>query len=177
MIMADVLKIFLLIVGGLTIANCYWLLAEGLFPKFVERSRKGYEEKPIKNAVKGVLIAGPLVAIGLTILDNFSGNPLVGLLGWVAILGPSLIGLLGSAGLAQRIGYGLPSPNDVGQPWLRVLRGGIVLSLCCLLPFLGWFVVLPAVLISGFGNGLSAIRSRTRVTAPPLGADINAAAA
>ena len=176
MIMADVLQVFLLVVGGLVIANCYWLLAEGLFPKFVERSRKGYEEKPIKNTLKGALIAGPLVAIGLSIVDNFSGNPLVGLFGWISILGPSLIGLLGSAGLAQKIGLGLPSPNDVGQPWLRVLRGGIVLSICCLLPFVGWFVIIPVGLISGFGNGLSAIRSRNKVVTP-IGTDVNAAAA
>ncbi len=176
MIMADVLKILLLIIGGLVIVNCYWLIAESLFPKFVERSRKGYEDKPVKNTLKGLLVAGPLVAIGLSIIDNFSGNPVIGLFGWLSILGPGLIGLMGSAGLAQRIGSGLPSPSDVGQPWLRVLRGGVVLSLCCLLPFLGWFVILPVVLISGFGNGLSAIRNRKGM-ATPLGADVNAAAA
>jgi hypothetical protein len=170
------LKIFLLIVGGLVIVNCYWLIAEGLFPHFVERSRKGYEENPVKNTLKGIAIAGPSVAIGLSILDNFSGQPLLAIFGWIAVLGPALIGLLGSAGLAQRVGCGLPSPNDVGQPWLRVLRGGIVLSICCLLPFLGWFVILPIVLVSGFGNGLVAIRSRHRMSAP-MNADVNAAAA
>ncbi len=176
MIMADVLKIFLLIVGGLVIVNCYWLIAEGLFPKFVERSRKGYEESAVKNTLKGILIAGPLVAIGLAIIENLASNPVIALFGWAAIFGPALIGLLGSAGLAQRVGCGLPSPNDVGQPWLRVLRGGTVLSICCLLPFLGWFVILPIVLISGFGNGLSAIRGRKKV-ATPISADMSAAAA
>ena len=175
MIMADVLKIFLLIVGGLVIVNCYWLIAESLFPRFVERARKGYEDKPVKNTLKGALIAGPLLAVGLNLLDNFAGNPAIGLFGWASVLGPALIGLMGSAGLAQRVGMGLPSPKDEGQPWLRVMRGGIVLSLCCLLPFLGWFVILPIVLVSGFGNGFSAIRNRNKVETP-MGADMNAAA-
>ena len=46
---------------------------------------------------------------------------------WRQAGGVILGGLVGSAGLAQRIGAGLPSPADLTQPWRRVLRGGIVL--------------------------------------------------
>ncbi len=40
MIMADVLKILLIIVGILTIYVSYWLLAEALFPALVERASR-----------------------------------------------------------------------------------------------------------------------------------------
>ena len=35
MIMADVLKIFLIVVGLMMVSVCYWLAAEALFPRVV----------------------------------------------------------------------------------------------------------------------------------------------
>lgn len=49
------------------------------------------------------------------------------------------------------------------MPW--VLRGGIVLVPTLLVPLLGWFLLLPWTLVSGFGAALLAWRSR-RVAAP-----------
>jgi hypothetical protein len=67
--------------------------------------------------------------------------------------------LLGSAGLAERLGTGLSSPADEARPWRRTLRGGLVLAGMFLLPFAGWFVLLPLVLVSGFG-ALASVRYR-----------------
>ncbi|MCC6143719.1 MAG: hypothetical protein IT368_07920, partial [Candidatus Hydrogenedentes bacterium] len=63
----------------------------------------------------------------------------------------ALAGLAGSTGLVRLIGLRLPSTHDTTAPWRRVLRGGTVLSLTFLLPGLGWFLVLPATLVSGIG--------------------------
>lgn len=164
MIMADVIKIFLLVIGGLVIINCYWLLAESLFAGMVERARISGAHRPVRNTLLGLAVGGPSILLGLSLIENFSGVPPVALIGWIAVLGPAAIGLMGSTGLVKRIGMGLPSPRDEAQPWLPVLRGGIVLSLCCLLPFLGWFVVAPLALMNGFGNGLLALTGRHTTT-------------
>ena len=58
MIMADVLKIFLIIVGLLVVYVSYWLLAQALFPRMVERASQLYS-KPVKISLIG-LIAAPL---------------------------------------------------------------------------------------------------------------------
>ena len=56
MIMADILKIFLLVVGLLTVYVSYWLVAQALFPGLVERARQHYG-KPVKITLLGLAAA------------------------------------------------------------------------------------------------------------------------
>ncbi len=154
MIMADVLKIFLLVVGMLIVLVSYWLAAESLFPRLVAQARERYRESPILVTLLGALVGGPLLAAGLALLR--AGNAPLKAAGFLLAAAAVLGGLLGSAGLCRRIGEGLPSPADAAQPWRRVVRGGAVLALTFLLPFAGWFLVLPVTLLSGFGAALTA---------------------
>lgn len=165
MIMADVLKIFLIIVGVLTVYVTYWLVAQALFPAVVERARHQYA-KPVKLTLIGLGAALLPVIVG-GVISNMP-NPVMKLLGVTFMVVPALLGLVGSAGLALRIGAGLPSPADEQQPWRRVLRGGILLALTFLLPFVGWVVLSLWTLISGFGAFLLSLKgTKTSVAAPP----------
>ncbi len=154
MIMADVLKIFLIVLGMLIVTISYWLAAEALFPRLVTRAQERYRTHPVRITLLGALVGTPLVAVGSGLLQAGSAPAKAAgfLLASVAVFG----GLVGSAGLSRRIGAGLPSPADSGQPWRRVLRGGVVLALMSLLPFAGWFLVLPLALLSGLGAALAA---------------------
>jgi hypothetical protein len=73
---------------------------------------------------------------------------------------PLMLGAIGSAGLCQLIGLGLPAPGDQSQNWRRVWRGGWVLNFCYLLPFAGWFVILPWGIISGCGAFVTSLSGR-----------------
>ncbi len=154
MIMADVLKIFLIVLGMLLVLISYWLAAESLFPRLVARAQDRYRTRPVRITLLGALIGAPLVTVGLSLLQegNAPAKAAGFLLASVAVLG----GLLGSAGLCRRIGSGLPSPADATRPWRRVLRGAVVLALMSLLPLAGWFLVLPLALSSGLGAALAA---------------------
>jgi hypothetical protein len=166
MIMADVLKIFLIIVGILTVYVTYWLVAQALFPAIVDRARQHYS-KPVKITLIGLVAALFPVLIGVAI-SNLP-NPLLKLFGVTLMVIPSLLGLVGSAGLALRIGAGLPTPADEQQPWRRVLRGGILLSLTFLLPFVGWIVLTIWTLVSGFGAFVLSVKTpRTSSAVPPV---------
>ena len=155
--MADILKIFLIVLGILMIYVSYWLLAEALFPETVERASRQYS-KPLKITLVGIAAALAPVVLGL-ILANVP-NPLLKLLGITLLVAPALLGLVGSAGLTLRIGAGLRSPIDEAQPWRRVLRGGIVLALTFLLPVVGWIILPIWVLLSGFGALLLCLQER-----------------
>jgi len=148
MIMADILKILLIVVGVLTIFVSYWLLAEALFPEWVDRASTHYS-KPLKLSWLG--LAGALLPVGLGLALANAVNPLIKLLGLTLLATPILLGLVGSAGLTQRIGAGLSSPLDEQQPWRRVFRGGVLLACAFLLPIVGWIVMPIWVLVSGFG--------------------------
>ena len=167
MIVADVLKIFLLVVGALLMAVAYQLAAVGLFPRAVDRWSERLRRSPLLSLVVGGLTAAPFVM--LSIGSFSSGAPLGGLM----ILGPpALVGLVGLAGVGREIGRGLPTMDEEAS-WRQVLRGGGVLVLLLLLPFFGWFVLLPAALALGLGLVVSdfashlARRRGTAVWTPP----------
>jgi hypothetical protein len=166
MIMADILKIFLLIVGLLTVYVSYWLIAQALFPELVERARHHYG-RPVKLTLIGLAAALLPFVIGAVI--SKLPNPLFKLTGVTLMLIPAMLGLVGSAGLISRIGAGLPAPADEQQPWRRVLRGGILFALTFLLPFVGWFVLPIWALVSGFGAFILSVgeRRRTPHEVPP----------
>lgn len=168
MIMADILKIFLLIVGLLTIYVSYWLVAHALFPNVVERARQHYA-RPVKLTFVGLVAAALPLILGAVIANL--PNPALKIVGITLMLIPVLLGLVGSAGFVLRIGAGLPSPLDEQQPWRRVLRGGILLALTFLLPIVGWFVLPIWALVSGLGAFLLGVRERrpaSHSTPPPV---------
>ena len=143
--LSDVFTFLFVILGFLIVYVSYWLMAAALFPRMVERSAAQLGRAPVKTTLLGAALFVPLIAICL----RLPGKARVVGVGIALLL--ALAALFGSAGLALRIGQGMPSARDERQPWRRVLRGGIVLSLTFVMPFLGWFVVMPVAYFSGFG--------------------------
>ncbi len=165
---ADPLQVLLLILGAMLIFQAYWLAGAGLFPRLVGQARDCYKT-PIRTTMWGLLIVVPTFVIGFKVLGQFP-NPYVKGAGFVIGVVPLMLGAIGSAGLCQLIGLGLPAPGDQSQNWRRVWRGGWVLNFCYLLPVIGWFVILPWGIISGCGafvtslSGNTAPRNRGRNT-------------
>ena len=168
MTIADVLKGLLLILGAMLVFQAYWLAGTGLFPRLVGQARDRYKT-PIRTTLIGLAVVVPTFFIGIFWLANKDNN-IVKIIGIVIGIVPLMLGAIGSAGLCQLIGLGLPAPGDQSQNWRRVWRGGWVLNFCYLLPFIGWFVILPWGIISGCGafvtslSGSNAPRNRGRNT-------------
>jgi hypothetical protein len=76
-----------------------------------------------------------------------------------------LIALVGSCGLALRVGRNLSTSGDT---WHQVLRGGVMLALVFITPLLGWLFVLPVGLASGFGAVLLARPWKSKAAAQPV---------
>lgn len=165
MIMADILKIFLLILGAVLIFISFWLAAEALFPALVERARGQYC-RPWKLTFAGLAMAAPFIVIAMLLFQK-GNNPVLNIVGFLFLGVVMFGGLAGSAGLAKRIGAGLPSPTDETQPWRRVLRGGIVLTLTFLLPFIGWLGLTIWTLVTGFAALVFAMREAKATPAEP----------
>jgi hypothetical protein len=153
MILSDVMTWFLCILGALMVIVAHWLGAWALFPAWVEGSRDRYARRPVLATLLGLVVLVPAFVVAAQLGKASSSQALQALF---ITLGEALFlfAMLGSAGLALRIGTGLASEVDQRQPWRRVLRGGVVLSLTFLTPFIGWFVLLPWALASGFGAAL-----------------------
>ncbi|HZJ56304.1 MAG TPA: hypothetical protein VFD38_19335 [Myxococcaceae bacterium] len=149
MIFADILFWFLMVAGAYLALNAYWLAAVALFRPAVERARLTYATRPVAATLVGLLALLPVVVVFGVFAK--AAHPGVKLVTGALLMVPLVLALIGSAGLADKIGAGLRAPVDDDQPWRRVLRGGAVLALLFVVPLLGWFVVFPLTLASGLG--------------------------
>lgn len=165
MTIADVLVYLLLVVGVLLALLANWLATVALFPRLAEDSRWRYGALPTRATLLGAAIAGPVGVLGVAIAE--SPQPAAKIVGLALLFLLGAAALIGSAGLALRVGAGLGSPVDAAQPWRRALRGGVVLCGVFLAPFLGWFAVLPIVLLSGVGMSAIALWRRVFPRAQP----------
>ncbi|MCU0795202.1 MAG: hypothetical protein MUF31_04620 [Akkermansiaceae bacterium] len=143
----------------------HWLVAVSLFPTYVERCQAQYG-RPIVTTLVGLLFTVIPIALGLAL--THIAPPALKWIGILITTVPIVAGLLGTAGLARRIGCGIPAPVDDSQPWRRVLRGGTALALTFLLPLLGQLILIPLVLASGVGASVLVGFSRKPKSAPPL---------
>ena len=163
----DVLKGLLLILGAMLVFQAYWLAGTGLFPRLVGQARDRYKT-PIRTTLIGLAVVVPTFLLARVALGNETNPTSVKVIGVVIGVVPLMLGAIGSAGLCQLIGLGLPAPGDQSQNWRRVWRGGWVLNFCYMLPLIGWFVILPWGIISGCGafvtslSGSYALRNRGR---------------
>ncbi len=163
MLMADTMAIFFVILGLLLAFPALWLLCSGLWPHAVKRAHS-YADQGI---VKPLLIGLPLTMIGIVmvgILKNLPGA--VGTIG--AIIVGSTVALFANAGLAglvASLGQKLAARTDEEIGWRVSLRGGIVLVLSFLLPVLGWFILLPASMMVGFGLAALSLFRRNELLA------------
>jgi hypothetical protein len=149
MIFADILFWFLMIAGAYLALNAYWLAAVALFRPLVERARLTYATRPVAATLAGLVALVPVALVFVVFAK--AAHPGVKLVSGALVMVPLVLALVGSAGLADKIGAGLAAPVDAAQPWRRVLRGGAVLGLLFVVPLLGWFAVLPLTLASGLG--------------------------
>ncbi len=131
--------LFLILLG-------HWLVAGGMFPSAVAAVMREYDRRPVRALLLGLVTYGPLTLLALN-AGKIPGTPLR-IVAIVAGISALLIAFAGTAGLALRIGRNLCA--DASR-WQQCLRGGVMLGLVFVTPFLGWGFLLHAGLASGFG--------------------------
>jgi len=151
MILADILLWLLIIAGGWLALTASWLTTFAIAPRFTEECQQRYTTHGIWAVLIGVMTLVPLSIIAIALFRH-DHHPLARMIAVLILLTLMLLALLGSSGLAARVGAGLGSPLDGAQPWRRVMRGGWVLSASFLMPLVGWFLLLPLTLLSGLGT-------------------------
>jgi len=163
MIMADVFKILFLILGMLICTVSYWLLFASLFPRAVGKMQCAMQAHPYRVFMTGALVGVPLTLLSLAMASQGAG-PLK-LLGVLCLLSITAAALFGSTALARQVGMGLYNGQQATHNGGLVLRGGAVVSIACVFPGVGWFLVIPSALIAGFGAVLQLRPSRAAVAA------------
>ena len=137
----------------------HWVASAGMFPHATRRFAEVYETRPVRAALVGIFTYGLLLVaiINQKILPGGKGFLVIV---WLLAL---LVALIGSTGLALRIGRNLCPDADV---WPQALRGGVMLALVFITPALGSLFLLHIGLASGFGAFLLARPWKTRPSRP-----------
>ncbi|MFN2513180.1 MAG: hypothetical protein ABR568_17375 [Pyrinomonadaceae bacterium] len=149
MLMADTMSIFFVILGMMLALPGLWLLCRGLWPEAVAAAANRCHQRLWSSFLVGLPITFMMVAI-TAFLFNVLG-PIGKFAGVAVVCLYMLQAQTGVSGLVTSIGHRLATPFDEQRPWRSTLRGGVVLELAYLLPFLGWFVILPASIVIGSG--------------------------
>jgi hypothetical protein len=155
------LAVFLILLG-------HWVAAAGMFPQAARSFARVYDQRPTRALLVGIFTYGPILLLFLGNARIHNG-PLRALV-FVAMGLALLIALVGSGGLALRIGRNLSPEVDM---WRQALRGGVMLALVFITPLLGWFMI-SLGLASGFGAFFLARPWKSKT--PPLPVQVPASA-
>ena len=135
-----------------------WLCSHALWPEAAERRAQIASTGQGRSFLLGLIpfFIAALLTARLGKLGLAGVIPLGALLLW---------GFVSADGLATTIGRRVWPYLANDRPWKQTMRGGMVLVGTALLPLVGWVLVLPLLLIIGWGTSL---RARTSKTPPPL---------
>ena len=156
--------VFLILLG-------HWVVAAGMFPQATRSLAGVYDQRPLRATLVGLLTYGPLIFLFLQNAKIHNGP--IRVLVFLVTFAALLTALVGSAGLALRIGRNLSAGADT---WQQVLRGGVMLALVFITPLLGSLFLLHVGLASGFGAVLLARPWRTAADPLPAKAPVTTAA-
>jgi hypothetical protein len=156
-ILAAHAAVFLVLLG-------HWVVAAGMFPKAARSLADIYDQRPLRATLVGIFTYGPLFIL---FLQNAKLPAPLRVLVFIATFAALLIAFIGTAGLALRIGRNL---CPAGDTWQQVLRGGVMLALVLITPFLGSLFLLHVALASGFGAFLLAKPWKSSAEPSPVNA-------
>ena len=133
------------------------LTIAALWPQRSRRVRACLENSPIKSILVGLVNYVFVGAIAILFL-NLEPLAVVGLLLVAVLTAGSLVGLSAvSESLGERL-YDLRAQQT--SHFNHLIAGGSTLYLAALLPFLGWFVLIPGLFVAGLGAFVLSLASR-----------------
>jgi hypothetical protein len=138
-----------LLFGSLTLMACFLVLG-ALFPERIARARRLAGQSPGRSLALGLLNAIFLTSLVVALLavSEWTGLQILGFPALlVAALAVAAVSL-GVAGVTQLVGERLLPDHG---PALRQAVGALAAVLACALPVVGWFLLLPYVLLLGLG--------------------------
>ena len=156
--MLTTVTIFYMVLGAITLVAL--MASVDLFlPNPVTRARQKLEAAPLRSFMVGLI--NMIFWLFLLVIwfewSQYKGGPdimpfLIGtalaILLIIGLIIPGIPGVVALAGLTGRRWNASASP--LGQD----LRGGLLLVLACLTPYVGWFIFTPALLCTAISAGL-----------------------
>lgn len=131
-----------------------------LFQRRIHTAQSVIEGRPWRAFLFGLALMLIVGTVGVGMLGNpVPGVKLFGMLITLAILS---VAAVGAGGLSQLVGERMQPMDPNMSPYKAVGRGAGFVVVAGLLPFVGWWVFAPIVLIVSLGAGMMALMARSQ---------------
>jgi len=155
--MTEIFRFFIVILLLTVSLSAYFLVINALFASRVDKTQRVINQMPGRSFGVGLVnfvFFGVILVVLFTITDGNANRVnsivriflLIPTLALTALL--TAILSLGIAGVVQVLGERI-FPDLSGLR--RSIAGTVTASLACALPFVGWFLLLPFIALTGFG--------------------------
>jgi hypothetical protein len=151
--MSDIVRLFLILLLLIAGLISYFLVVNALFPSRVTRARSLAQSMPGRSFGIGLvnfLFFAVIALVLLSVAEN-AGPFIKGVLtipAMIIIVFLAIALSLGLAAMSSLIGERIFPDLSISK---QTIGGTACLSLACALPFVGWFLLLPYVGLTGIG--------------------------
>jgi hypothetical protein len=160
--MDNVFNLLIVIVfGGLSLLAFFATLVL-LLPKPILKTQEVLENTGGRSLLLGLvnfIFFGLIATLGVWLAEQTSGvlAGIFALVSLVIILAISILTVIGLVALANILGGRI---SEETTPFITILRGGGLLLLAALAPYIGWFLFTPLAVWAGLGAAISALVRR-----------------
>jgi len=152
--------LFLIVFGGVGLISIF-VVINVLLPTFLEQTRMALETSPGRSLLLGLinfLCIGVVDALLIWLAQLASGTKILSgilvIIGGLITSALALLAFLGLASFADLLGHHIGEPKN---EFLAILRGGVLLILAGLTPFIGWFAFTPLMILTALGGAIQTI--------------------
>ncbi len=152
--------IFIAIGVGISLV-AFFTVVNVLFGRLVTRIEEKSDESPGRSFFLGLLNTAFIAVLSLA-LWSIAENSGIGILAIPSLILLALfaIGVIfGGTALVRTIGKRLYADREERT---QMLWGGLITVLACAVPYIGWFLLLPYLLLRGFGAFLMTLTAAYR---------------
>lgn len=140
---------------------CSWALVLTMSLLFRVRTAAAWnavESRPFRSFFAGAicLAAGGIASAALA-AQPAPAIKVVGIAGYLALL---TIAALGASGLVQLVSARIKSLDPSLPSYTSLARAAAIVVIAGALPFLGWFLIAPVVILVSLGAGITALMTK-----------------
>jgi hypothetical protein len=161
--MSGIFRIFIIILPLTVSLAAYFLAANVLFPTRVGKTKAIIQSMPGRSFGVGLVnfsFFSVIAIVLLSISDRIDTEFIKGVMMLPALIIIGFILIMLSFGLAGMVNHAGERIIPQAPLWKQTMVGTLCLSLACVLPFAGWFLLFPYVGFMGIGAFILGIFQR-----------------
>lgn len=155
--MDQLINLILLVASGIVTVVALLAAVNLFFPRTIQKVQQNVELAPGRSTLLGLvnfLFFGAILVLFLWLAErmyNFIGGIFILLAGLIGI-GIAVLVIFGLAAFANLLGNRMGSEES--SPFKISIRGGLLLVLAGIAPYVGWLIFTPLVVWTGFGAAI-----------------------